>query len=61
MYTQRLAVNMATLYWRIKKNGKWTWKPLNQHCDQCNVRICTMEGVLCETQERVQWLLQEEE
>jgi len=18
---------MAKLYWRIKKNGKWTWKP----------------------------------
>lgn len=19
---------MAKLYWRIKKNGKWTWKPV---------------------------------
>ncbi len=18
---------MAKLYWRVKKNGKWTWKP----------------------------------
>ncbi len=19
---------MARLYWRVKKNGKWTWKPV---------------------------------
>ena len=19
---------MAKLYWRVKKNGKWTWKPV---------------------------------
>jgi len=19
---------MARLYWRVKKNGKWTWRPL---------------------------------
>ncbi len=24
MYTR---VYMAKLYWRIKKNGKWTWRP----------------------------------
>ena len=27
MYTNPLAVYMAKLYWRIKKNGKWTWQP----------------------------------
>ncbi len=27
MYTNPLAVYMAKLYWRIKKDGKWTWKP----------------------------------
>ena len=27
MYTQPLGSNMAKLYWRIKKNGKWTWRP----------------------------------
>ncbi len=21
---------MAKLYWRVKKNGKWTWVPLTQ-------------------------------
>lgn len=26
MYTRPLGSNMARLYWRIKKNGKWTWK-----------------------------------
>ncbi len=25
MYTNPLAFNMAKLYWRIKKEGKWTW------------------------------------
>ncbi len=20
---------MAKLYWRVKKNGKWTWTPVN--------------------------------
>ncbi len=27
MYTRPLGSNMAKLYWRIKKNGKWTWVP----------------------------------
>ncbi len=27
MYTNPLAVYMAKLYWRVKKNGKWTWVP----------------------------------
>jgi len=28
MYTNRFGVYMAgKLYWRIKKDGKWTWKP----------------------------------
>lgn len=53
---------MARLYWRVKKkDGKWTWKPLKEHCDQCDNRICIMEGVLCDTQERIQWLQKEEE
>ncbi len=25
MYTRPLGSNMAKLYWRIKKEGKWTW------------------------------------
>ncbi len=25
MYTRPLGSNMAKLYWRLKKNGKWTW------------------------------------
>ncbi len=39
---------MAKLYWRIKKNGTWTWDPaviestteIYQH-DQCECEICT--------------------
>lgn len=27
MYTNRFGVYMARLYWRVKKDGKWTWKP----------------------------------
>ncbi len=27
MYTRPLGFNMAKLYWRIKRNGKWTWTP----------------------------------
>ncbi len=27
MYTRPLGSNMAKLYWRIKKEGKWTWVP----------------------------------
>ncbi len=27
MYTRPLDSNMAKLYWRIKRNGKWTWTP----------------------------------
>lgn len=26
MYTRLLDVYMAKLYWRIKKEGKWTWR-----------------------------------
>lgn len=26
MYTSAIAVYMAKLYWRIKVNGKWTWR-----------------------------------
>jgi hypothetical protein len=29
MYTAS-GFDMAKLYWRIKKNGKWTWAPLTQ-------------------------------
>jgi hypothetical protein len=29
MYTPCIRINMAKLYWRIKKNGKWTWQPAN--------------------------------
>jgi len=29
MYTSLLGCSMAKLYWRVKKKGKWTWKPAN--------------------------------
>jgi len=36
MYTSCIRINMAKLYWRIKKNGKWTWEAFdsnNSHVD----------------------------
>ncbi len=27
MFTSPLGLHMAKLYWRVKKNGKWTWTP----------------------------------
>ncbi len=27
MYTCPLGLHMAKLYWRVKKDGKWTWTP----------------------------------
>ena len=27
MYTSPLGLHMARLYWRVKKDGKWTWRP----------------------------------
>lgn len=53
--------DMARLYWRVKKEGKWTWKPVKEHCEQCDNNICIMDGVLCATQERIKWLQEEEE
>ena len=44
MYTNPLAVYMAKLYWRIKKDGKWTWKPANvitEKPDDDLVHVCT--------------------
>ena len=26
MYTVCIRINMAKLYWRMKKKGKWTWR-----------------------------------
>ncbi len=25
---------MAKLYWRVKKDGRWTWKPVIWVCDE---------------------------
>ena len=27
MYTRQYMAMKWKLYWRLKKNGKWTWKP----------------------------------
>ena len=27
MYTRHVPCNMAKLYWRVKRDGKWTWTP----------------------------------
>ncbi len=27
-YKDHNRLNMAKLYWRVKKDGKWTWKPV---------------------------------
>ena len=26
---------MAKLYWRVKRNGKWTWKPARRDDCKC--------------------------
>ena len=33
------ALSMAKLYWRIKKDGKWTWTPANYilHYGECKL------------------------
>lgn len=50
------------LYWRIKKNGKWTWRPVKEHCSDCHIHWCFNEKVFCETQKSMAFLsLQEEE
>jgi hypothetical protein len=27
---------MAKLYWRVKRNGKWTWRPANVKFEKTN-------------------------
>ena len=39
MYTQPLAEYMAKLYWRIKKEGKWTWRTANVYADNAKTTI----------------------
>ncbi len=49
MYTLHMRVYMAKLYWRIKKNGKWTWKPvkiLDQFTKTLVSRLETQDGVM---------------
>ena len=44
MYTDHVRVYMAKLYWRIKKNGKWTWVPANVITEKPEhdlVHVCT--------------------
>ena len=32
---------MAKLYWRVKLNGKWTWRPAAiEHANVHYVRVC---------------------
>jgi hypothetical protein len=49
------------LYWRVKINGKWTWRPALEHTKQCNQRLCVYDGILCEAQEHIRALLQLQE
>jgi hypothetical protein len=40
---------MAKLYWRVKRDGKWTWKPVTiidriTHDDQLELLIETVEA-----------------
>ena len=43
MYT---AYNMAgKLYWRIKKNGKWTWAPASEQFLESIKHVLDMYGI----------------
>jgi hypothetical protein len=50
MYTDTLIcllhqrVYMAKLYWRIKVDGKWTWRPAKLVYDHCRVGTDRMRG-----------------
>jgi hypothetical protein len=35
---------MAKLYWRIKVDGKWTWRPAKLVYDHCRVGTDRMRG-----------------
>jgi len=37
---------MAKLYWRIKKNGKWTWRPCSKQFLDHIEPILDMYGIL---------------
>jgi len=38
---------MAKLYWRVKRDGKWTWRAANEKCPCCGESawnmICDLE------------------
>jgi hypothetical protein len=39
---------MAKLYWRMKKNGKWTWRPaVDVGKDEAGF-ICVIEETFCD-------------
>jgi len=47
-------VYMAKLYWRIKKNGKWTWRPLrctDKFTQTIIDRLRVQEGTYLEEEE----------
>jgi len=45
---------MAKLYWRVKLNGKWTWRPANVYSDNARTTIvynCVTTDYLLEEEE----------
>lgn len=45
---------MAKLYWRIKKNGKWTWRPLrcaDKFTQTIIDRLRVQDGIYMEEEE----------
>jgi hypothetical protein len=46
---------MAKLYWRVKVNGKWTWKPANSEVIDVDYENEQMY-VLIHLEEEVIWL-----
>ena len=36
---------MAKLYWRVKKNGKWTWTPAEVHSQDASIAVVLKETV----------------
>jgi len=43
---------MAKLYWRVKKNGKWTWVPAQAKCPCCGDAVAATDtwSLTCEYQ-----------
>ena len=47
---------MAKLYWRIKKNGRWTWQPAEYHDEIKHLGVYTVIPLYVQEEETVEFL-----